>query len=299
MGVSFEKTAAEPHSGPLPWTVPDHVYVIAEIGINHNGNIDLALALIDEAKDAGCDAVKFQKRDPDVCVPRDQQLTLRETPWGTMTYLDYKKRIEFGEVEYDQIDAHCQKLSIAWSASAWDVPSQRFLRRYPRTFNKVASAMLTDNELLHEVASEGIKTYISTGMSTLAEIDAAVSIFIEHHTPFELMHSVSVYPAQSAELNLATILTLRDRYGVPVGYSGHESSVSPSIVAVTLGAASLERHITLDRSMWGTDHASSLEPAGLRQLTGAIRKVREELGDGTKRVLEAETTNAKKLRRPS
>lgn len=272
-------------------------YIIAEIGINHNGDLDSALQLIDIALDAGCDAVKFQKRDPDVCVPENQKSVRRETPWGEMSYLEYKKRIEFGEAEYDVISAYCLQHGIDWSASAWDVGSQHFLRRYPRKFNKIASAMLTDLELLGEVADEGILTYISTGMSNLDQIDAAVQLFIDANTPFELMHSVSTYPARDEDLNLAVIETLRKRYKVPVGYSGHESSTSPSLVAAALGAASIERHITRDRAAWGTDQAASLEPAGLRYLVGAIRKVEVIMGDGVKRVLPEEVVMARKLRK--
>lgn len=272
-------------------------YVIAEIGINHNGDLDSALHLIDIAVEARCDAVKFQKRDPDVCVPEEQKYVQRETPWGIMSYLDYKKRIEFGEAEYDVINAYCLQRGIDWSASAWDIGSQHFLRRYNRKFNKVASAMLTDLVFLSEVASEGIHTYISTGMSNLDQIDVAVRVFLDANTPFELMHSVSTYPAREKDLNLAMIETLRKRYNVPVGYSGHESSVSPSLVAAALGATSIERHITIDRASWGTDQAASLEPAGLKYLVGALRKVHIIIGDGVKRVLPEEEIMARKLRR--
>jgi len=282
---------------PVPWALPNHVYIIAEIGINHNGSLDLAKDLIREAHSAGCDAVKFQKRNPDVCVGDAQKGVLRETPWGTMTYLDYKRRIEFGRRQYDEIDSFCRQLGIAWSASAWDMDSQEFLSSYERPFNKVASAMLTDLDFLRMVAAEGLFTYVSTGMSTLDEISSAVEIFSSHETPFELMHSVSTYPAESEHLNLATIITLRELFQVSVGYSGHEASVSPSIVAVAFGASSIERHITLDRSMWGTDQSASLEPAGLRQLVGAIRKLPVEVGDGQKRFLDEEKSVAAKLRR--
>ena len=288
---------SDTHPGPMPWGLPSHVFFIAEIGINHNGSLGLAKDLIREAHSAGCDAVKFQKRNPDVCVSDAQKGVMRETPWGTMTYLDYKHRIEFGRQEYDEIDSLCRQLGIAWSASAWDTGSQVFLRSYERPFNKVASAMLTDLDFLRMVAAEGLFTYVSTGMSTIDDIRRAVEIFSAQGTPFELMHSVSTYPAESAHLNLATIITLRQLFRVPVGYSGHEASVSPSIVAAALGATSIERHITLDRSMWGTDQAASLEPAGLRQLVGAIRKLPVEVGDGQKRFLDEEKLIAAKLRR--
>jgi N-acetylneuraminate synthase len=275
-----------------------HVYIIAEIGINHNGDVSLAKELVDVASETGCDAVKFQKREPDICVPEDQKLLLRETPWGTMTYLDYKKRIEFGEAEYDEIDRYCMSKGIDWSASAWDLPSQKFLQKYKRLFNKIASAMITNVELLNEVADEGLLTYISTGMSTLEQIDTAVDIFKSKGTPFEIMHSVSTYPARDEDLNLQVIQTLRNRYNVPVGYSGHEPTVSPSIVAAALGASVIERHITTNRSNWGTDQSASLEPAGLRFLVGAVRKVPIILGDGVKRVLPEEELIARKLRTP-
>ena len=275
-----------------------HVYIIAEIGINHNGDVSLAKELVDVASETGCDAVKFQKREPDICVPEEQKLLLRETPWGTMTYLDYKKRIEFGEAEYDEIDRYCMSKGIDWSASAWDLPSQKFLQKYKRLFNKIASAMITNVELLNEVADEGLLTYISTGMSTLEQIDTAVDIFKSKGTPFEIMHSVSTYPARDEDLNLQVIQTLRNRYNVPVGYSGHEPTVSPSIVAAALGASVIERHITTNRSNWGTDQSASLEPAGLRFLVGAVRKVPTILGDGVKRVLPEEELIAKKLRTP-
>jgi len=273
-----------------------HIYIIAEIGINHNGDVSIAKELVDVASAAGCDAVKFQKREPDICVPEKQKLLLRETPWGTMTYLDYKKQIEFGEDEYDEINKYCLLKGIDWSASAWDLPSQKFIQKYKRAFNKISSAMITNLELLNEVADEGLLTYISTGMSTLDQIDVAVEIFRHRGTPFEIMHSVSTYPARDEDLNLQVIQTLRDRYNVPVGYSGHEPTVSPSIVAAALGASVIERHITISRSSWGTDQAASLEPAGLRYLVGAIRKVPTILGDGVKRVLPEEELIARKLR---
>jgi len=273
-----------------------HVFVIAEIGINHNGDLGTALRLIDVAKSAGCDAVKFQKREPDVCVPEAQKSVPRETPWGTISYLEYKKRIEFGFDEFRQIDNYCREIGIAWSASAWDPQSQVFLREFDRPFNKVASAMTTDLEFVRLVAEEGLHTFLSTGMCSLSDIDAAVRIFVESGTSLELMHSVSTYPAPEEHLNLRVIETLRQRYSIPVGYSGHESSVSPSIVAVALGATSLERHVTLDRAMWGTDHAASLEPDGLRYLVGAVRKIPSILGDGVKRIAPGEEAVAGKLR---
>jgi N-acetylneuraminate synthase len=272
------------------------VFTIAEIGINHNGSLDLALKLIDGAVEAGADAVKFQKRDPDVCVPEHQKPVMRETPWGTMTYLEYKHRMEFGEAEFDVIDAYCRERGIAWFASAWDVGSQHFLRKYDLAYNKIASAMLTHMELLEAVAEEGKYTFISTGMSTLEEVDAAVAVFRRHNCPFEVVHCNSSYPAASEDLNLRVIETLRERYNCDVGYSGHEFGLTPSYIAVALGATSVERHITLDRSMWGTDQKASVEVEAFKKLVRQIRSVEASLGDGIKRVTEAEKPIRKKLR---
>ena len=272
------------------------VFVIAEIGINHNGSLDLALDLIDGAAEAGADAVKFQKRNPDVCVPEHQKGVMRDTPWGRMTYLEYKYRMEFGEAEFDAIDARCRERGIHWFASAWDLDSQRFMHRYRLGFNKVASAMLTNRELLEEVAAERKYTFISTGMSTLEEVDEAVRIFEDAHCAFELMHCNSSYPAASEDLNLSVIQTLKDRYGCQVGYSGHEFGLTPSYVAVAMGASSVERHITLDRSMWGTDQEASVEIPAFAKLVRQIRSVETMLGDGIKRVTESEMPIRSKLR---
>lgn len=280
----------------MPWEIADHVYVIAEIGINHNGDLDLALELISQAAQAGCDAVKFQKRVPELCVPESQKHQMRDTPWGRMSYLEYKERIEFGKREYDAIARRCQELNIDWSASAWDLPSQEFLRNYERPFNKIASAIITDTQLVRSIADDGIKTFMSTGMSTLEEIDRAVDVVVARQCPLELMHSVSTYPAEERDLNLLMIRTLRERYSVDVGYSGHEASVSPSVTAVLLGATSLERHFTLSRAMWGSDHAASLEPEGMRKLVGSVRKLKRTLGNGVKVVLPGEVEVAKRLR---
>lgn len=272
------------------------IFIIAEIGINHNGDIELAKKLIDAAAQAGCDAVKFQKRTPEICVPEKMKTTMRETPWGLMTYLDYKKKIEFNENEYDLIESYCQQKSIAWSASAWDIESLRFLDKYNLPFNKVASALATHLEFLNEVAKRRILTYVSVGMCDYEDIDAIVEIFRSYSCPLVLMHTVSTYPAQDKDLNLKMIQTISNKYNLPVGYSGHESSVSPSVVAASLGAVAIERHITLDRSMWGTDHSASLESSGLNQLVGAIRKVPIVLGDGVKKIIEGELEAAKKMR---
>jgi N-acetylneuraminate synthase len=272
------------------------IFVIAEAGINHNGELDLAKKLIEMAHRAGCNAVKFQKRNPDICVPVSMKSKLRETPWGVMTYLDYKKKIEFGEHEYDQIDNFCKKLGILWSASAWDLDSLSFLNKYDLPFNKIASAMSTNLDFVSAVANQGKLTYASVGMCNWQEIDQLVEVFKKSNSELILMHTVSNYPAENQDLNLKMIETLSKRYGCPVGYSGHEASISPSIVAAALGAVAIERHITISRSMWGTDHSASLEYAGISQLVGAIRKVPIVLGDGVKRVVPGEAEIAEKMR---
>lgn len=272
------------------------IFVIAEAGINHNGELDLAKKLIEMAHRAGCNAVKFQKRNPDICVPVSMKSKLRETPWGVMTYLDYKKKIEFGEHEYDQIDNFCKELGILWSASAWDLDSLNFLNKYDLPFNKIASAMSTNLDFVSAVANQGKLTYASVGMCNWKEIDQLVEVFKKSNSELILMHTVSNYPAENQDLNLKMIETLSKRYSYPVGYSGHEASISPSIVAAALGAVAIERHITISRSMWGTDHSASLEYAGISQLVGAIRKVPIVLGDGVKRVIPGEAEIAEKMR---
>jgi N-acetylneuraminate synthase len=274
----------------------DHIYVIAEAGINHNGDVETAKKLIDLAVRAGCDAVKFQKRDPDVCVPDSMKSVMRETPWGNITYLDYKKRIEFGQKEYEEIDAYCKEKDIDWSASAWDIGSLEFLDQFDLTFHKVASALATPLEFVEQVAKRGKLTYASVGMCSYEDIDLMVEIFEKYKCPFVLLHTVSTYPALESDLNLRMISTLSERYGVGVGYSGHEPSVSPSIVAGVLGAVVVERHITLDRSMWGTDHSASLEEAGLSQLVSTLRKIPVVLGDGVKKRIPGEEAIAAKMR---
>jgi len=272
------------------------IYFIAEAGINHNGDLDTALKLVKMASDAGCDAVKFQKREPSICVPLHMRNQIRETPWGDITYLEYKQKIEFGKVQFDEIDQYCRTLGIDWSASAWDIPSLRFLEQYDIAFNKVPSALTTNLDFLCEVAKSKKLTYVSIGMCEYADIDRAVAIFQSANCPLVLMHTISNYPASEADLNLRMIETLIERYNVPVGYSGHESSITPSIVAATLGAVAIERHITLDRAMWGTDHAASLEFSGLRNLVGSINKVRLVMGDGVKKKVPGEDEIAMKLR---
>lgn len=272
------------------------IYIIAEAGINHNGDIEIAKQLIEMAVRSGCDAVKFQKREPDICVPEAMKKVIRETPWGNITYLDYKKKIEFGIGEYTEIAQFCKERGIDWSASAWDIKSLQFLDGFDLPFHKIASALSTNLPFVEEVAKRGKLTYASVGMCDFKDIDNLVSIFMQYECPVVLFHTVSTYPAQESDLNLRMINTLADRYGVPVGYSGHEPSVSPSLIAGALGAVAIERHITLDRSMWGTDHSASLEESGLTQLVTTLRKVHTVMGDGVKRELPAEKEIAKKLR---
>ena len=272
------------------------MYLIAEIGINHNGDLAIARRLIDAAAEAGFDAVKFQKRTIDVVYTAEFLNSPRESPWGT-TQRDQKEGLEFGRADYEEIAAHCAEKGVDWSASAWDVEAQRFLKGFDLPFNKVASAMLGHQPLLREIASEGRCTFISTGMATLDEIDDVVSLFREHDCPFKLLHCNSTYPMPDADANLLCIPMLRDRYGCDVGYSGHESSgVKVCVTAVALGATSLERHITLDRAMYGSDQAASLEVAGLRAFVDSVRLVPEMLGSGEKAITEAEQAVREKLR---
>ena len=283
-------------------TVGDHTigaghpcYVIAEIGINHNGELENAKKLIDVAAEAGCQAVKFQKRTPDISTPENQKNVQRETPWGVMTYLEYKHRIEFGDAEYKEIADYSAKKGLDWFASPWDVPSVEFLENHGVTVHKVASASITDIPLLEALRDTGKPIILSTGMSTMDEIDKAVEVV--GTDKLVLMHATSTYPLDPKEANLLMINTLRERFGVPVGYSGHETGLQVSLAAVTLGADALERHITLDRAMWGTDHGASLEPTGLSRLIRDVRVIEEALGDGVKRVYESEEGPRAKLRR--
>jgi N-acetylneuraminate synthase len=271
-----------------------NTFIIAEIGINHNGSLEIAKKLIDIAAVAGCDAVKFQKRNPDVCVPEHQKSVIRDTPWGQMTYLDYKYKMEFGKQEYDIINKYCKQKNIQWTASPWDLESLKFLLEYDVPFIKIPSAMLTNTELLVATINSGKKIIISTGMSTLEEIDRAVSLL--EKTDFALLHCNSTYPAPLDELNLKCIQTLKDRYNCEVGYSGHEFRLGTSVAAVYLGATIIERHITLDRTMWGSDHLSSVEPQGLIKLVKGVRELEIAYGDGIKRVTKGELAPRKKLR---
>jgi N-acetylneuraminate synthase len=271
------------------------VFIIAEIGINHNGDLDIAKRLIDAAALAGCDAVKFQKRTPELCVPEDQREVPRETPWGVMSYLEYRHRLEFGEDEYGEIDRYCREKGILWFASCWDKPSVDFIESFKPACHKVASASLTDSGLLDSVAATGRPVILSTGMSSMDEIREAVSVFDEER--LLIAHSTSSYPCAPDELNLSMIQTLKHEFGRPTGYSGHEVGLQTTVAAVVLGAVFVERHVTLDRAMWGSDQAASVEPWGLMRLVRDIRVVEESLGDGVKRVYDSELEQIKRLRR--
>lgn len=273
------------------------IHFIAEAGINHNGDLELAKELISVAKMAGADSVKFQKRNPHVCVPEDQKSRMRETPWGEMSYLDYKLKIEFDREQYDEIDRFASEQGIAWSASPWDMESLEFLMAYNLPYIKVASALNTHKDLLREIAKGSTPVVLSTGMATLEDIDTAVSILQTGPAKeVTLLHTVSTYPAREEDLNLKFMWTLEERYGLPVGYSGHEASLTPSLVAAAFGASIIERHITLDRSMWGTDHSASLEPDGLSRLVSMCRKVPIVAGEREKREVSGEAEVAKKMR---
>jgi len=270
-------------------------FVVAEIGINHNGDIDIAKKLIDVAKTAGCDTVKFQKRTPELCVPSEQRNKMRDTPWGYITYLEYRHKVEFGQAEYAEIDRYCQSKGIVWYASCWDESSVDFMDQFGVPCYKIASASLTDNNLLRHTRSKGQPIILSTGMSTLDQMDQAVATIGTND--LILLHSCSTYPANYEDLNLMVIPMLRERYDVPIGYSGHETGLPSSVAAVALGACVVERHITLDRSMWGSDQAASLEPNGIIRLVRDIRLVEKAMGDGIKRVLEGEIALIQRLRR--
>jgi len=271
------------------------VYIIAEIGINHNGNIEVAKQLIDASAAAGCDAVKFQKRTPELCVPDDQKDKMRHTPWGYISYMEYREKVEFGKDEFSEIVDYCQVKGIDWQASAWDEPSVDFLEQFDPLAHKVASASLTDSTLLLKMRQQGRPIILSTGMSQMEQIKAAVELV--GTDDLILAHCTSAYPCPPAELNLKMIQTLRDMYSCPIGYSGHEVGLPTTVAAVTLGACLIERHVTLDRAMWGSDQAASIEPGGLRKLVKYIRVVEEALGDGVKTVYESEQPGLHKLRR--
>ncbi|MEO8396050.1 MAG: N-acetylneuraminate synthase family protein [Chloroflexota bacterium] len=270
-------------------------YIIGEIGINHNGDIEIAKKLIDVAAESGCDAVKFQKRTPEVVVPPEEREKMRDTPWGYITYMEYRYKVEFGEAEYAEIDRHCKEKGIAWFASPWDEASVDFLEQFNVGTHKVASACLTDLGLLKHLRATGKPLIVSTGMSTVEQIDRAIDLLGTDN--LVLMHTTSTYPCPPEELNLRMVETMRAKYDCPIGYSGHEAGLPTTVAAVVLGACAVERHITLDRSMWGSDHAASIEPGGLERLVHYIRVVESALGDGVKQVYESEKTPMKRLRR--
>jgi N-acetylneuraminate synthase len=272
------------------------VYIIAEIGINHNGSLSLAKEMIDGAVLAGCDAVKFQKRTPEICVPKDQWDIERDTPWGRISYFEYRRKVEFGFEEYLEIDGYCKEKGIDWFASPWDEESAYFIEKFKPIMYKIASASLTDKNLLKHIRNSGRPVILSTGMSTAEEIDKAVRYLGTDN--LLIAQSTSTYPCSLEELNLKVIQTYKEKYpGVPVGYSGHETGLATTLAAVALGASFIERHITLDRAMWGTDQAASVEIVGMRRLVKDIRDVEKALGDGIKKVYESEYANLNKLRR--
>lgn len=271
------------------------IFIIAEMGINHNGELGIAKDLINVAVDAGADAVKFQKRSIDLVYTKEFLDSPRESPWGT-TQREQKEGLEFGLEDYQEINKYCKEKGIEWLASAWDLESQKFLRQFDLKYNKIASAMIVYEDLLKMVASEGRHTFISTGLSMLDDIDKAVKIFRDANCSFELMHCVSTYPMRDEDANLNMIHTLRERYNCNVGYSGHEVGLAVSYGAAALGITSLERHITLNRAMYGSDQAASVEPPALKMLVGVVRKIQSAMGDGNKHILEEEIPIAIKLR---
>ncbi len=270
-------------------------FIIAEIGINHNGDLEVAKMLVDAAKVAGCDAVKFQKRTPELCVPSDQKDLLRETPWGLITYLDYRYRVEFGKDEYREIDQYCRERDIIWFASVWDEESVDFLDAFDPPCLKIPSAALTDHQLLRHAKATGRPVILSTGMSTMEQIRAAVDIL--GTKDLLIAHCTSAYPSKPDELNLRVIASLQKEFDCPIGYSGHEVGLQTTYAAVLQGACLVERHITLDRAMWGSDQAASVEPSGFMRLVRDIRTIERALGDGVKKVYESELPIMKKLRR--
>ncbi len=270
------------------------VYIVGEIGINHNGDIEIAKKLIDVAVFAGCDAVKFQKRTPEICVPSDQKGIKRETPWGLITYMEYRKKVELSADQYSQIDRYCKKKKISWFASCWDQPSVDFIEQFNPVCYKIASAAITNIALTEKISNINKPVILSTGMSTMEEIDGAVSLF--NPEKLILCHTTSTYPCKPEEINLKMIDTLKDKYGIAVGYSGHEVGLQISLAAVAMGACLLERHITIDRTMWGSDQAASVESQGLIRLVRDIRIIEKAMGDGIKKVYDSEKSIRAKLR---
>ena len=271
------------------------IIIIGEIGINHNGDMSICKQLIDVAKEAGADCVKFQKRDINQVYTQEFLDSPRESQWGT-TQREQKLGLEFSADEYQEIENYCKEKGLEWFASAWDINSQKFLRQFNPKYNKVASAMIVHTELLKEIASEGKHTFISTGMTTYDDIQTAVDIFRKANCSFELMHTISTYPMKIEDANLNLIKTLREKFDCNVGYSGHEVGLAVSYAAAALNITSLERHITIDRSMYGSDQSASVEPSGFRQLVGAVRKIELAMGDGIKKIIEAEVPIAENLR---
>jgi N-acetylneuraminate synthase len=271
-------------------------YVIAEVGINHNGDLGIAKQMIDAAVHAGADAVKFQKRTPDVATPLEQQNQMRETPWGYITYLEYRYKVEFNEEQYCEIDKYCREKGIAWMVSVWDQPSVDFMQKFDTPAYKIPSASLTDVKLISKVRATGKPLILSSGMSTMDQIRKGVEI--ADGANLALMHCTSTYPCEPEELNLRMVETLRRQFpNIPIGYSGHEVGLVPSAVAVALGACMVERHLTLDRAMWGSDQAASVEPGGFERLVKYLRVTEASLGDGVKKVYESEKGSLKRLRR--
>ena len=270
-------------------------YVVSEIGINHNGDLEIAKELITAAKEAGVDAVKFQKRTPELCVPLEQRGQMRETPWGYISYLDYRYKVEFDADDYKEIDRYCKELGITWFASVWDEPSVDFLEPFDPVCYKIPSASLTDHSLLKHLKKTGRPLILSTGMSTIKQIRESVALLDTDN--LVITHATSTYPCEPEELNLKMIETLRKEFTCPIGYSGHEVGLIPSVIAVAFGACMVERHITLDRAMWGSDQAASVEPSGFERLVKYIRVTEQAVGDGVKRVYESEMSSLKKLRR--
>jgi N-acetylneuraminate synthase len=270
-------------------------FIIAEIGINHNGDLAVCKQMIDAAAHAGVDAVKFQKRTPEICTPPEQQKQMRETPWGYITYLDYRYKVEFGEKEYREIDRHCKEKGIAWFASVWDEQAVDFMEQFNSPAYKIPSASITDHNLLRYTRKTGRPMVVSSGMSTMEQIRTAVEVAGSEN--LAITHCTSTYPCEPEELNLRMIQTLRNEFPCPVGYSGHEVGLVPPQVAVALGACMIERHLTLDRAMWGSDQAASVEPSGFERLVKYVRTAEASLGDGVKRVYESEKSSLKKLRR--
>ena len=271
------------------------IFICAEIGINHNGDMSICKELIDVAINAGSNAVKFQKRDLNSVYTQEFLNSARQSPWGE-TQREQKAGLEFGEDEYKEIDQYCKEKNIEWFASAWDIKSQKFLNQFNCKYNKVASAMIVYEDLLEMIANEGKHTFISTGMTSYDDIDKAVQIFRDRNCSFELMHTISTYPMKDEHANLNMIKTLKNKYNCNVGYSGHEVGLAVSYAAAAMGISSLERHITLDRSMYGSDQAASVEPAGFINLIGAVRKIEQAMGDGIKRPIKEEELIAKNLR---